>query len=71
MDYLHQTMTRIDVNAADAEELEIVLGISPAQSAAVVARREQKKFSDLADLKSVPGLDAASLGTKARLLAFQ
>jgi DNA uptake protein ComE-like DNA-binding protein len=71
MDYLHQTMTRIDVNAADAGELEIVLGISPAQSAAVVARREQRKFKDLADLKSVAGLSSASLDAKARLLAFQ
>ena len=71
MDYLHQTMTRIDINGADAQEIEIVLNVSPQQAQAIVARRTAKKFRDLADLKSVSGLDAAALDAKARLISFQ
>jgi Helix-hairpin-helix motif len=71
MDYLHRTMTRIDVNAADEDELRIVLNFSQEQAQAVVARRSTQKFKDLADLKTVQGLDAASLEAKASLISFQ
>ncbi len=71
MDYLHRTMTRIDVNAADEDELQIVLNLSPLQARSVLARRARQKFRDLADLQSVPGLDPAALAAKARLLSFQ
>jgi competence protein ComEA len=71
MDYLYRTQTIIDVNAAAAEDLGIVLGVSPAQAQAIVARRAKKKFSSLEDLKSVSGLDAAKLDAKAGLLVFQ
>jgi DNA uptake protein ComE-like DNA-binding protein len=71
MDYLHQTRTLIDVNAADAEELQIVLNVSPSQAQALVERRSRRKFSDLRDLKSVAGLDSAALDAKADLLVYQ
>jgi hypothetical protein len=71
MDYLHQTQTLIDVNVADADELQFVLDIPEVQAQAIVERRARKKFSDLEDLKSVKGLDAAILDSKARLIAFQ
>jgi hypothetical protein len=71
MDYLHQTLTTIDVNAAAAEELEIVLNLSPSQSQAVIARRASRKFSNLDDLKSVAGLDAKALDEKVRLILYQ
>jgi DNA uptake protein ComE-like DNA-binding protein len=71
MDYLHRTMTTIDVNHADADELEIVLDVPASVAEKIIARRTQRKFTDLADLKSVPGIGAASLDAKARLLFFQ
>jgi competence protein ComEA len=71
MDYLHRTMTTIDVNAADAGELEIVLNVPARVAKAVIARRTRRKFADLADLKSVPGIDGPSLDGKARLIFFQ
>ena len=38
MDYLHRTMTTINVNAADADELEIVLNLPEPVAKAIVAR---------------------------------
>ena len=70
MDFLHRTMTTIDVNSAELDELEIVLDVSEATAHAIVARREIKKFTGLADLKTVPGIDAATVDSKARLIFF-
>jgi competence protein ComEA len=71
MDYLHRTMTTIDVNTADAEELEIVLHVPDSTAQAILARRSTQKFTSLADLESVPGVDAPTLEAKARLIFFK
>src|ERR1700738_3458539 len=39
MDYLHRTMTTIDVNTADADELQILLHAPEATAQAILARR--------------------------------
>jgi competence protein ComEA len=70
MDFLHRTMTTIDVNSADPDELEIVLNASETTAQAIVARRRTKKITGLADLKSIPGIDAATVDSKARLIFF-
>jgi competence protein ComEA len=71
MDYLHRTMTTINVNTADVEELGIVLGVSETVAKAIVSRRSDRKFSGLADLKSVDGVDGASVDAKGRLIFFK
>jgi competence protein ComEA len=71
MDYLHRTMTTIDVNHAEVGELEIVLGVPEPVANAILARRQARKFTDLADLKSVPGIDGPGLDARARLIFFQ
>jgi competence protein ComEA len=71
MDYLHRTMTTIDVNTADANELQIVLHVPEATAQAILARRSTQKFTGLADLKSVPGVDAAAVDAKAKLIFFK
>ena len=70
MDYLHRTVTTIDVNSADADELEIVLNVSETTAEAIVARRKAKKFTGPADLKSIPGVDASTVDSKARMIFF-
>jgi DNA uptake protein ComE-like DNA-binding protein len=70
MDYLHRTVTTIDVNSADPDELEIVLNVPEKAAQAIAARRKTKKFTGLADLKSIPGVDAATVDSKARLIFF-
>jgi competence protein ComEA len=70
VDYLHRTMTTINVNAAGADELRLVLNVSDEVAKAIVTRRATKKIRDLSDLETVPGVDAAALGTKARFIFF-
>jgi len=71
MDYLHRTMTTIDVNQAHADELEIVLNVPETTAQAIVARRSAQKFTGLADLKSIPGVVASTVDAKARLIFFK
>jgi competence protein ComEA len=71
MDYLHRTMTTINVNTAGVEELGIVLGVSDSVAKAIVERRGSRKFSGLTDLKSVAGVDGAGVDAKARLIFFK
>jgi helix-hairpin-helix protein len=68
MDYLHRTLTTIDINTAGVDELQIVLDLPPTVAQAIVARRSTRKFTSLADLKSVPGIDASTVDTKAKLI---
>jgi competence protein ComEA len=71
MDYLHRTMTTINVNTAPVDELEIVLNVSEITAQAIIARRSTQKFTGLTDLKSVPGVDAPMVDAKARLIFFK
>jgi len=71
LDYLHRTMTTIDVNSADADELATVLAVPDSAVKLIIARRAGKKFADLNDLKSIPGVDAAIVDAKAKLIFFQ
>jgi competence protein ComEA len=71
LDYLHRTMTTIDVNSADADELATVLNAPDAAVKLMIARRTSKKFVDLADLKTIPGIDAAALEAKSKMIYFQ
>lgn len=71
MDYLHRTMTTIDVNTADADELQIVLHVQEATAQAILARRSTQKFTSLADLESVQGVDPSTVVAKARLIFFK
>ena len=70
MTYLYKNLTTIDVNNAEAEDLAAVLHTSPEVAAAIVARRAARRFTDLADLKTVSGLDPVLLDAKARLIFF-
>jgi competence protein ComEA len=71
MDYLHRTLTTIDVNTADADELAIVLDVSDRVAQAIIKRRSQRPLTSLADLESVPGTSAAALKARARLIFFK
>lgn len=71
MDYLHRNLTTINVNGADQDELGTVLEVPDAVVKAIIARRKTRRFDSLADLKSVPGINAAVLDAKARQLFFK
>jgi competence protein ComEA len=71
LDYLHRTLTTIDVNSADADELATVLEVPGSAAKLIIARRAGRKFADLNDLKSIAGVDAAIVDAKAKLIFFQ
>lgn len=70
MRYLYKTLTTTNVNTSEAEDLAAVLHVTPQVADAIVARRASRKFTDLNDLKTVPGVDPAVLDGKAKLIFF-
>ncbi len=61
----------VNMNKAMAVEMESVLGLTRAESAAIVQYRTDKgAFKSLDDLKSVPGLDYAKIEKKKNLVVF-
>jgi len=70
LDYLHRTLTVIDVNSADADELEIVLDVPGSVARAIIKRRAHRRFASLTDLESIPGVTVAKLKRRAGLIYF-
>ncbi len=72
VEYLARSFpAKVNVNKADAKELETGLELSAENAAAIVRYREQKgDFKTLDDLKKVPGLDAAKIESRKDRLEF-
>ena len=71
VDYLTNTVSKINVNQATAQQLQSGLGLSEKEAAAVLHYRDEKgDFKTIDDLKKVPGVDAAKIEAKRSLLAF-
>ncbi len=71
LDLLHRTQTTINVNTAEASELQIVLDIPDAVTAAIIERRSKQPFTGLEDLKTVQGLDPTAVDARAKLIFFK
>lgn len=71
MQYLHENMTAIDVNHASPEDLHIILDAPEDAVKAIIARRKERPFKDLVDLKTVAGIDAALVDGKKHMIYFQ
>lgn len=59
--YFQRNLTVVNVNTSPDEELGPTLQTSPEVTAAVTLRRIQRKFTGIADLASVPGVNRAVL----------
>jgi competence ComEA-like helix-hairpin-helix protein len=74
VDYLSKTfppVTKINVNTADAKDLETKLEISAKDAEALVRYREQNgKFQSFDDLKKVSGVDLKKIEAKRERLTF-
>jgi competence protein ComEA len=72
VDYLVKSFpARVNVNTAAAKDIETGLELSAENAAAIVRYREQNGgFRTIADLKKVPGVDAAKIEVKKDLLEF-
>jgi DNA uptake protein ComE-like DNA-binding protein len=56
-EFFLSNLTLVNVNTSPPDEIEWVLSASPEVRDFIVARRESRKFTSLADLSSVPGID--------------
>lgn len=66
--YFQRNLMVVNVNTSPDEELGPTLQISPETTAAITLRRVQRKFTGIADLAAVPGVNRAVLeGLKDRL----
>jgi len=55
--YFQRNLTVVNVNTSPMEELGPTLQTDDAATTAIVMRRGQKKFTGIADLASIPGVD--------------
>jgi competence protein ComEA len=66
-----QALPPININTAEAIDLESGFSLLRSQAAAIIAYREKHgKFKSLDDLKKVPGLDFSKLEAKKDRIAF-
>jgi helix-hairpin-helix protein len=68
--YFQRSLTLIDVNHADEDELSAVLGVDEKTAIAMVQRRTDRPFKSAADLEAVPGVDKARIESIAPRLLF-
>jgi hypothetical protein len=59
--YFQRNLTVVNVNTSPDEELGPTLQTSPEVTAAITLRRLQRKFTGIAELAAVPGVDRAVL----------
>ena len=68
--YFQHSLTLIDVNHADEDELSAVLGVDEKTAIAIVQRRADHRFTTAAELEAVPGVDKARIDSLAPRLLF-
>ncbi len=70
--YPADDVPRLKVNSAEAIEFESTLGIKRSQAKAIIAYRDKNgAFKSIADLKKVPGIEAAKIDSKKDRLIFE
>ncbi len=68
--YFLENLTLVNINSSPAEELSGVLGVSDEVAQAIIARRQNQRFSKLAELRAVPGVDAGKLEQRKSRIFF-
>ena len=68
--YFQRSLTFIDVNHADEDELSAILGVDEKTAIAIVQRRTDRRFTTAADLEAVPGVDKNRVEAIAPRLLF-
>jgi len=68
--YFLENLTLVNVNSSPADEIEGVLGVSGDVAGDIIARRQVKPFTTLAQLSAIPGVDAAKLEQRKSRIQF-
>jgi len=67
--YFLENLTLVNVNSSPADELAWVLGVRDDVAQAIIARRKRQPFTNIAQLRAVPGVDPDKLEQqKSRIL---
>ena len=65
-----ENLTVVNVNTAPLDELAGVLGVTEQVAQDIISRRERQKFSSLAQLRAVPGVDKSKIEQKKSRIFF-
>lgn len=68
--YFQRSLTLIDVNHADEDELSAILGVDEKTAIAIVQRRIDRRFASAAELEAVPGVNKDRVEAIAPRLLF-
>ena len=63
-------LTLVNVNTSAADELAGVLGVSEEVAQAIIARRQQKRFTSMDQLRTVPGVNSDTIKDRASRILF-
>lgn len=63
-------LTYVNVNTSPKDELGLALGVSDSVADEIIARRQKRKFRDVADLLSVPGVNAETVEQRKSRIQF-
>src|SRR5437868_13117896 len=59
--YFLENLTFVNVNKSSADEIAGVLGVGDDVAEAIITRRQRHPFATIAELRTVPGVDAGRL----------
>ena len=65
-----ENLTLVNINTSPDEELTGVLGVSDEVAASIIERRQRRPFANIAELKMVPGVDAAKVEQRKSRILF-
>ena len=65
-----ENLTLVNVNTSAAEELAGVLGVNEEVAQAVIARRQQQRFSNIDQLRTIPGINQDKLRERKSRILF-
>jgi competence ComEA-like helix-hairpin-helix protein len=65
-----ENLTLVNVNTSAAEELAGVLGVSEEVAQAVITRRQQQPFSNVDQLRAIPGINQDKLNERKSRILF-
>jgi DNA uptake protein ComE-like DNA-binding protein len=68
--YFLENLTLVNINHSPSDELVWVLGMSEEAAQSIIARRERQPFTDITQLRSVPGVNAEKLQQRRNRILF-
>jgi DNA uptake protein ComE-like DNA-binding protein len=68
--YFLENLTIVNVNTSPADEIAGVLGVGDDVAAAIIASRQRQPFANLAELRTMPGVDPTKLESRKSRILF-